>query len=445
MYSSNRANVMVRHEPRPVGKSNYSLVRILRLVLTILFSYSSFPLRAAAAGRLRDLGAELRARRLLPAARGCSADATVPGLDDARGAALGLQRLHHRAALDARRVRRAHPQHGRAPRSRYHVVDRVPGSDPALPGDRRPAVRHDVPPRPAGRATPTIAMARPARPEPKVFLSDELAERGADWYRAHLLRPRRRAATARREEHQLPRVRRGVPTRAAAVLGDAADRGAAARPGRAGRSPTGAFSRDHGLEQRPLAEALRANLDGPLRLGPGGDLGLAVRLPRARPVRRATCARGWTRSRTGARAVPRGAASPTRARSATSTAGSASTRRVRPDVRRRSPCNASRAVADRARRRACVAGCATTSPSSDRALADAARPRPALARTDPTESADERRCPTSAFNRARDRGPRARVRPPSRIESGHTSSGGPFSTPGRGAAPGRRPAPRRCC
>jgi hypothetical protein len=38
----------VRHEPRPVGKSNYNLVRILRLVLTILFSYSSFPLRAAA-------------------------------------------------------------------------------------------------------------------------------------------------------------------------------------------------------------------------------------------------------------------------------------------------------------------------------------------------------------------------------------------------------------
>jgi len=49
MYSSNRANVTVRHEPRPVGKSSYSMTRILRLVLTILFSYSSFPLRAAAA------------------------------------------------------------------------------------------------------------------------------------------------------------------------------------------------------------------------------------------------------------------------------------------------------------------------------------------------------------------------------------------------------------
>lgn len=48
MYSSNRANVDVRHDPRPVGSSNYNLVRIVRLVMTILFSYSSFPLRLGA-------------------------------------------------------------------------------------------------------------------------------------------------------------------------------------------------------------------------------------------------------------------------------------------------------------------------------------------------------------------------------------------------------------
>ncbi len=48
LYSSNRSNVAVRHEPRRVGKSHYSLVRIIRLVLTILFSYSLFPLRLAA-------------------------------------------------------------------------------------------------------------------------------------------------------------------------------------------------------------------------------------------------------------------------------------------------------------------------------------------------------------------------------------------------------------
>ena len=48
LYSSRRSNVMVRHDPRPVGKSNYSLIKILSLVLTILFSYSSFPLRLGA-------------------------------------------------------------------------------------------------------------------------------------------------------------------------------------------------------------------------------------------------------------------------------------------------------------------------------------------------------------------------------------------------------------
>ncbi|WP_167880454.1 sulfotransferase [Nocardioides guangzhouensis] len=33
-------------------------------------------------------------------------------------------------------------------------------------------------------AHPAIAMAQPSRPEPKVFLSDELTDRGLDWYRA---------------------------------------------------------------------------------------------------------------------------------------------------------------------------------------------------------------------------------------------------------------------
>jgi glycosyltransferase involved in cell wall biosynthesis len=49
MYSSRQANVVVRHEPRAVGRSTYGTLRIVRLVLTILFSYSVFPLRLAAA------------------------------------------------------------------------------------------------------------------------------------------------------------------------------------------------------------------------------------------------------------------------------------------------------------------------------------------------------------------------------------------------------------
>jgi glycosyltransferase involved in cell wall biosynthesis len=48
MYSNNVADVVVRHDPRPVGTSNYGMRRIMSLVLAILFSYSVFPLRAAA-------------------------------------------------------------------------------------------------------------------------------------------------------------------------------------------------------------------------------------------------------------------------------------------------------------------------------------------------------------------------------------------------------------
>jgi polyisoprenyl-phosphate glycosyltransferase len=48
LYSSNRSNVTVRHDPRPVGDSSYGFLRIAKLVATILFSYSSFPLRLAA-------------------------------------------------------------------------------------------------------------------------------------------------------------------------------------------------------------------------------------------------------------------------------------------------------------------------------------------------------------------------------------------------------------
>lgn len=49
MFSSNRKNVWVDHCPRPVGSSNYSMYRILRLVSTVLFNYSSIPLRFMAA------------------------------------------------------------------------------------------------------------------------------------------------------------------------------------------------------------------------------------------------------------------------------------------------------------------------------------------------------------------------------------------------------------
>jgi glycosyltransferase involved in cell wall biosynthesis len=48
MFSRDPADVVVRHDARTVGTSNYGMRRIMSLVLAILFSYSVFPLRAAA-------------------------------------------------------------------------------------------------------------------------------------------------------------------------------------------------------------------------------------------------------------------------------------------------------------------------------------------------------------------------------------------------------------
>ena len=48
-YSARRCNVSVHHSPRAEGKSNYTWRKILRLVATILFNYSTIPLRYAAA------------------------------------------------------------------------------------------------------------------------------------------------------------------------------------------------------------------------------------------------------------------------------------------------------------------------------------------------------------------------------------------------------------
>ena len=45
MFAANPGNTLVDHKARPVGQSNYSLVRIASLVMRILFNYSSLPLR----------------------------------------------------------------------------------------------------------------------------------------------------------------------------------------------------------------------------------------------------------------------------------------------------------------------------------------------------------------------------------------------------------------
>lgn len=45
LFATNPANTWVEHHSRPIGKSNYNLLRILELVMRIVFNYSSLPLR----------------------------------------------------------------------------------------------------------------------------------------------------------------------------------------------------------------------------------------------------------------------------------------------------------------------------------------------------------------------------------------------------------------
>jgi hypothetical protein len=45
MFSQNVANATVEHLPRKIGKSNYNFVKIIKLVMRLLFNYSSYPIR----------------------------------------------------------------------------------------------------------------------------------------------------------------------------------------------------------------------------------------------------------------------------------------------------------------------------------------------------------------------------------------------------------------
>jgi hypothetical protein len=109
-------------------------------------------------------------------------------------------------------------------------------------------------------AHPDIAMARPARPEPKVFCSDEVTRRGVEWYHdtyfAHagpedLLGDK---STSYLEDSS-------AAARAAEVLGEphiiVLLRDPVARAVSNWR-----FSTSHGLETRPLQAALRGSVAG---------------------------------------------------------------------------------------------------------------------------------------------------------------------------------------
>lgn len=114
---------------------------------------------------------------------------------------------------------------------------------------------------------PDIAMARPARPEPKVFLSAEDSARGREWYVSTFFahadgeRVLGEKSTSYLEYAE-------AADRAAAMLGDPLVLAVLRDPVRRARSHW-AFSTDHGYEDRPLAEVLERNLEGPLPWEPG--------------------------------------------------------------------------------------------------------------------------------------------------------------------------------
>lgn len=107
-------------------------------------------------------------------------------------------------------------------------------------------------------AHPQVAMARPARPEPKVFLSDELADRGADWYRrTYFAHADGELLLGEKSTSYLEDPR--APERAARVLGDVHVIAMLRDPVERAVS-NWRLSTDHGFESRPLEQALWDNL-----------------------------------------------------------------------------------------------------------------------------------------------------------------------------------------
>lgn len=109
---------------------------------------------------------------------------------------------------------------------------------------------------------PEIAMAEPARPEPKVFLDPDLVARGPEWYRATYF-PHARPGQLLGEKSTSYLDVPAAAEAAQRVLGEPLILVQLRDPVARAVSHW-SFSTEQGLERRPLAEALEANLAGPL-------------------------------------------------------------------------------------------------------------------------------------------------------------------------------------
>ena len=111
-----------------------------------------------------------------------------------------------------------------------------------------------------------ITMARPANPEPKVFCSDELTRRGAEWYReTYFAHAREELLLGEKSTSYLESP--DAVARVTAVLGSPRILVQLRDPVERAVSNWG-FSRAHDMEDRPVSEALARNLDGPLPWDP---------------------------------------------------------------------------------------------------------------------------------------------------------------------------------
>src|SRR5262249_54337728 len=146
------------------------------------------PAAGSGGRRLRPGRPELPARRVLPDPRDRPRHRGAR-LDDAGRAGVGVQRLHHRDALDARRVRRTDPE--RRQRRAELPRDRAGGLGGVAASGTRVS-RHFlvIGAQRCGttwlaaqlEAQAGIAMAQPVRPEPKVFLRDLGPDEDLAWY-----------------------------------------------------------------------------------------------------------------------------------------------------------------------------------------------------------------------------------------------------------------------
>jgi hypothetical protein len=108
---------------------------------------------------------------------------------------------------------------------------------------------------------PQVAMARPARPEPKVFLDDEVVDRGVEWYDATWFGHATAATRVLGEKSTSYLERPDAIARVVGVLGDPRALVQLRDPVERAVS-NWAFSTAGGLEDRPLERALADELAG---------------------------------------------------------------------------------------------------------------------------------------------------------------------------------------